>query len=69
MIRPVQLLALSLIALGASTLHGMRSPAPLTPGLRLPAAASAASLPRERMLRYCAPSRERAAAAGCGAMR
>lgn len=70
--QPVHLLALSLVALGVTTLHGVRSSGPSVPGAwRNPtpvgAISGASALPRDRLMRTCAPTRERGteSAAGC----
>jgi hypothetical protein len=70
MIKPAELLALSLVALGVSTLYGARSSNPTAPGgLRTLTGTftGASALPRDRMMRTCAPTRERGSesAAGC----
>jgi hypothetical protein len=63
--RPAQLLALSLIALGASTLHGIRSPGASVPTALRPATSASAAVggagtsARNRTMRACAASRER----------
>jgi hypothetical protein len=59
-----QILAASLLALGASTLHGMRAPAPAAPGLRGPTTAVVARDRVERAACARPPARERAV--GCG---
>ncbi len=66
-IQPAHLLALSLMALGVTTLHGVRSSGPSTPGapraVRAPGAQpGAGTLPRERT---CAPTRERGSDVEC----
>jgi len=65
-IQPAQLLALSLIALGASTLHGVRysnAAVPGTPGLLVATGAGAGSASvanaRERATRMCVSTRTR----------
>jgi hypothetical protein len=62
--QPAHLLALSLLALGVTTLHGARSSSPLVPGARrtltpIAALSGASALPRDRLMRTCAPTRER----------
>jgi len=64
MIPPAQLLALSLMALGASTLHGIRAsgaPAALRPvSLAIgTASAGAAAGARERTMNACVAARDR----------
>jgi hypothetical protein len=65
-IQPAQLLALSLIALGASTLHGVRyanAPVPGTPRPLIASGAGAASTSvanaRDRAARMCVSTRTR----------
>jgi hypothetical protein len=70
-IQPAHLLALSLMALGVTTLHGARSSSPSVPGaLRtltaVGALSGASALPRDRLMRTCAPTRERAIESGAG---
>ena len=71
-IKPVHLLALSLMALGVTTLHGARSSSPSVPGAwrtltGVGALSGASTLPRDRLMRTCAPTRERGSEsmAGC----
>jgi hypothetical protein len=72
-IQPAQVLALSLIALGATTLHGIRSSAPASAGAQLIAggttgATGGTSLAsaRERAARVCTATRTRGRhATGC----